>query len=86
MTTKTRKTKVAANVRAYYARADYVTPRVALDQAHARALRAHMKRSGLGVSDAIRAAILAAGASGKRKPPATAKNRPAQGRAVKSLA
>lgn len=61
-----RKAKVAANVRHYYARAEYVTPRVALDAAHAKALRAFMHASGLGVSDAIRAAILSASAPAKR--------------------
>lgn len=62
-----RRVKVAANVHAYYQRADYVTPRVALDKRHAAALRRYMKRAGLGVSDAIRAAILAAGATGASK-------------------
>jgi hypothetical protein len=85
MTSKIRKTKVAANVRAFYSRAEYVTPRVALDKAHAKALHSYMKRAGLGVSDAIRAAILAAGAAGKRKQAAMVKTRPAPRRAGKSL-
>lgn len=66
MPTKTRKAKVAAAVRAWYARADYVTPHVALDRAQTKALRAYMKREGLGVGDAIRAAIVAAAAAGKK--------------------
>jgi len=77
MATINRKAKVAANVRAYYARAEYVTPRVALDREHARALRDFMKHSGLGVSDAIRAAIRAV--AGKRKvasKPPKSKNHP----------
>lgn len=65
-----RRVKVAANVRAFYQRAAYTTPRVALDDRHAAALRRYMKRAGLGVSDAIRAAILSAAAAGK-KPAAT---------------
>lgn len=68
-----RKAKVAANVRHFYARADYVTPRVALDAATTKALRGHMKREGLGVSDAIRAAIMATAkprTSAKRQPKA----------------
>lgn len=73
----TRRAKVAANVRAWRKRAPYLVPPVSLDAAHARALRAYMKREGLGVSDAIRAAILAAGAAGKRKPAAMVKARPA---------
>jgi len=84
MTTGTRKTKVAANVRAYYARAEYVTPRIALDKPHAAALRRYMKREGLGVSDAIRAAILSVATPSK--PAAMVKTRPARRRAGKSLA
>jgi hypothetical protein len=66
-----RKAKVAENVRHFYARADYVTPRVALDATHTKALRGYMKREGLGVSDAIRAAIIAAA-----KPRTTPKRQP----------
>lgn len=66
-----RKAKVAANVRAFYERAEYVTPHVALDAAHAAALHAYMKRERLGVSDAIRAAIMATG-----KPRVPTKRRP----------
>lgn len=80
MASKTRKTQVAANVRAFYSRADYVTPRVALDKAHAKALHAYMKRSGLGVSDAIRAAVLTAAAADKR--PATTKRSTVKNRAA----
>ena len=75
MPTKTRKAKVAAAVRAWYARADYVTPHVALDRAQTKALRAYMKREGLGVGDAIRAAIVAAAAAGSRKPAHMVKSR-----------
>lgn len=71
MPTKTRKAKVAANVRAWYSRADYVTPHVALDRAQTKALRAYMKREGLGVGDAIRSAIMATATAGKK--PATTK-------------
>lgn len=62
-----RRVKVAANVRAFYQRAAYVTPRVTLDEHTAAALRRYMKRQGLGVSDAIRAAILAAGTTSASK-------------------
>jgi hypothetical protein len=62
-----RKVKVAANVRHFYARAEYVTPRVALDATHAKALRAFMRAAGLGVSDAIRAAIVNAAPEPKRR-------------------
>lgn len=55
----TRRQQVRTNVAAFYARAAYVTPRVALNAEHAAALRGYMKRKGVGVSDAIRAAILA---------------------------
>jgi len=67
-----RRAKVAANVRRFYAKAEYVTPRVALDAAHTRALRAFMRAFGLGVSDAIRAAIISAVPAPKRRA-ATAK-------------
>lgn len=63
-----RREKVAANVRAFRLRAAYVTPSVTLDTPHAAALRRHMKREKLDVSDAIRSAILAAGAPAPRKP------------------
>lgn len=64
-TTARRRIKVAANVRAFYSKAEYVTPRVALDKRTAAALRRYMKRKGVGVSDAIRAAILAAGGTAR---------------------
>ena len=68
MASKTRKTKVAANVRAFYSRAEYVTPRVALDKSTAAALRRDMRKEKLGVSDAIRAAILAAAGAVRPRP------------------
>lgn len=63
--TARRREVVASAVRNFYARAAYVTPRVALDAATARALRRVMRARKLGVSDAIRAAIVEAAAATK---------------------
>lgn len=85
---ETRRAKVRKNLRAFYARASYTVPPVALDRAHHTALKRYMKQAGIKrVSDAIRELIAKAGTASKpvkSRPARRSSSKPAPRRPARS--